>query len=275
MGIGVKGWARSFKNRFLRTITRFDVCAPVAALTFDDGPHAEFTPRALALLKKYDAKATFFMVGESARRMPELVRKVAADGHTIGNHTLDHVSMASTQRKDRLRQILEAEWVLAPFAKPLFRPPWGHQTEASRLDLFFLRYKVICWNVEVSDWSETSAERMASQLISKTQPGSVILLHDAILTGNTAAEKLAVHSDRGAMFCALELFLDHMKGKVRFVTIPEMFKLGKPVGCNWIHGPPPVVNPLKQGIALPVNRTIDRRDTFMGKDRGQSSTKGH
>src|ERR1700751_666629 len=104
---------------------------PVAALTFDDGPHPEYTPRLLAVLAQHQVRATFFMVGEVAQQHPALVRQVAQEGHTIGNHSWDHQSFRTLPGPARRRQIRSCARVLAPYGHALFRPPYGEYSLAS------------------------------------------------------------------------------------------------------------------------------------------------
>ena len=94
----------------------------VAALTFDDGPHPDFTPRLLEILKRYDVRSTFFMVGEAAMKRPDLVRRVAEEGHTIGNHSWDHATFPLLSGRERRLQMRRCAKVLEPYGRRLFRP---------------------------------------------------------------------------------------------------------------------------------------------------------
>ena len=118
------------------TITHVKTEEAVVALTFDDGPHPEFTPRLLEILEKHHARATFFLVGESAKKYPELVKRIAKAGHSIGNHSWDHPSFPLITGRDRRWQLRACEEAIAPYGQKLFRPPFGNQTIASRLDAF-------------------------------------------------------------------------------------------------------------------------------------------
>lgn len=92
-------------QKAMGTITHVATQDPVAALTFDDGPHPRYTPRILQILEKHQARATFFMVGEAAQKQQELVRLVAQAGHAIGNHSWDHPSLSSICGRDRRSMI--------------------------------------------------------------------------------------------------------------------------------------------------------------------------
>jgi peptidoglycan/xylan/chitin deacetylase (PgdA/CDA1 family) len=219
------------------TITHVSTRAPVAALTFDDGPHREFTPRLLDILEKHRARATFFMVGEAAQQHPELVRRVALSGHTIGNHSWDHASFPLISRRERQAQIRACERAIAPHGQRFFRPPYGQQNMMSRLDALWLGYKVIAWNLDVGDWWDDDAGRMADLLETRVRPGSIILLHDALRDHPHPARRPMVtrkpHVDREAMLKAITLFLERVSHRLHFITIPELLRHGRPQRQSW------------------------------------------
>lgn len=142
------------RSQLLGTITHVSTPERIAALTFDDGPHPEFTPRLLALLEKYQARGTFFMVGEMASHYPKLVRRIADAGHAIGNHSWDHPSFPAISSRERVRQIRACEEVIGSDGQKLFRPPFGNQTFRTRFDALRLGYRVVAWNVVGSDWKD-------------------------------------------------------------------------------------------------------------------------
>ena len=121
------------------TYKRVKTSQPVVALTFDDGPHPDFTPRVLDILSIYDARATFFMIGKRARQYPHLIKEVAEAGHSIGNHSWDHQPLIGLSRKERKGQIRACKKALYPYGEMIFRPPKGYQNHASRIDVFFGR----------------------------------------------------------------------------------------------------------------------------------------
>jgi peptidoglycan/xylan/chitin deacetylase (PgdA/CDA1 family) len=138
---------------------------PVAALTFDDGPDPQRTPRILDILERYRARATFFMVGEAVQWYPELVRQVAQTGHAIGNHFWDHPSFPLITGRERRAQLRACAKAIAPYGQRVFRPPYGHQSVASRLDALWLGYQVVTWNVLAYDWLDHDADWMANRLV--------------------------------------------------------------------------------------------------------------
>lgn len=229
-------------RQVMGTITHVATDDAVVALTFDDGPHAEFTPRLLDILERYQARATFFMLGEAAQQQPELVRRVAEAGHTIGNHSWDHPSFPLITSHERRAQIRACERALAPYGQRLFRPPCGQQSVASCLDALRLGYKVITWDLEVGDWWDRDPERMADLLINRVHPGSVIVLHDALRSHPSAALRprvtLESYATREAMLTALTLFLEQTAARFRFVTIPELLRRGRPYRQHWYRTAP-------------------------------------
>jgi peptidoglycan/xylan/chitin deacetylase (PgdA/CDA1 family) len=219
------------------TITHVVTEEPVAALTFDDGPHPEFTPRLLDLLERHNARATFFMLGEAAQGNQELVRRIAGAGHAIGNHSWDHPSFPLITGRERREQLRACERAIAPYGQHLFRPPYGEQNLASRLDALWLGYKVITWNLVVGDWWDRDADRMANLLANRVRPGSVIDLHDSLRNHPSANLVPPLirqpYFDREPMLAAVDMFLGRVGTQFRFITIPELIQRGSPRRENW------------------------------------------
>ena len=226
----------------LGTITHVATREKVAALTFDDGPHPDYTIRLLDILERHHARGTFFMLGESVRKYPEVVRRVAQGGHAIGNHSWDHPSFPLIGGRERRRQMRAWEQAAAPYASRIFRPPYGEQNLSSRLDALWLRYDVIGWNVDVGDWWDRDAQRMASLLVNRVKPGSVITMHDVLHQRPDADKtpKLTRQpcSDREPMLAAVSSFLEQMASHYRFVTVPELLQYGRPKRENWYRTTP-------------------------------------
>lgn len=245
-------------RRLLGTITHFETDDNVAALTFDDGPHPEFTPRLLDVLKKHQARATFFMLGEAAAEYPGIVRSVAQGGHAVGNHSWDHPSFVLINGRERRRQIRACASAIAPYnGLRLFRSPYGHQNMASRVDALWLRHQVIMFNVVAEDWLDRDAEWMANSLVTKIRPGSIVLLHDAIKRSVQAFPQ----QDRQPMLEAVEMTLERLRGKFRFITIPELFRCGRPQRQNWYHEPEPKLMPQLHKHPLVAKRLRGSKST--------------
>jgi peptidoglycan-N-acetylglucosamine deacetylase len=210
------------------TISHVHTRESVAALTFDDGPDPEYTPRLLDILERFKAHATFFMTGEAAQAHPELVRRVAQAGHAIGNHSWDHPSFPSISGRERRTQIRACAQALAPYGSRLFRPPYGEQNIASRIDALLLGYKVVMFDAWSDDWCGGDADTIANQLERRIRPGSVIALHDRL---SDALDES--YFNREPMLKAIEIFLDRLDGRFRLVTIPELLRHGRATKKLW------------------------------------------
>jgi peptidoglycan-N-acetylglucosamine deacetylase len=214
----------------LGTITGARTGEPVAALTFDDGPHPLYTPRLLETLERHEARGTFFMVGAAARRHPEIVRRAAEAGHAIANHTDSHAVVSLIGSRERRAELRACEAALAPYGTKLFRPPYGYQSIASRIDALRLGYDAVAWDLSAFDWLDREGPWMAEFIRERLRPGQIILLHDRLHTADEAR-----FADRTAMIAAVELLLARTKGHYRFVTIPELLRLGPPVRRSWFR----------------------------------------
>lgn len=225
---------------FLGSITHVATADPVAALTFDDGPHAAYTPRLLDILERHQARATFFMLGQVAIQHPDLVRRIAQAGHAIGNHSWDHASFPFITGRQRREQIRTCARALAPYGQRLFRPPYGQQNLVSRLDSLLMRHKVILFNCEVGDWFDPDPHRIAEALVKKVTSGSIVCLHDAIRPHPELRPRVSQqsHADREAMLTAVDMFLTRAGSQLRFITIPELLQHGSPQRQYWYRVTP-------------------------------------
>lgn len=214
----------------LGSVIRVATREPAIALTFDDGPHPEDTPRVLEALERHGARGTFFMVGKSARRHPEVVARAAAAGHTVANHSWDHPSFRRIDGRYRRAQIRWCAEALAPHGAKLFRPPYGEQSVASRLDVFRAGHRVIWGDVIAEDWRDDPAEVLVKRVMRRLRRGSIALFHDTLYT--TTDERFR---DRGPVVEALDRLLGALSGEYRFVTVPELLRLGRPVLWHHYH----------------------------------------
>lgn len=213
-------------STYLGTITHVITEKPYIALTFDDGPDPELTPKVLEILKKYNALGTFFMIGRNAKEYPQIVKQVAQEGHTICNHSWDHPRFPEISSKERKRQIEKCSNVLNPYEVKIFRPPHCNQTIGSRIDIKKLGYSVVTANVEIRDWETDDADRMVNMLLQKVSVGSIILLHDAL---NSSPNR-----KRDGFLKALDTFLNTTQTHYQFKTLPELLQSGVPHKVNWI-----------------------------------------
>ena len=150
----------------------------VVYLTFDDGPHAEYTPQMLDVLARHGAKATFFVVGRLAQAYPDLIERIAAEGHTIANHTWNHEDLARLTRPTFDETVGRTQTILGDLATPCLRPPYGsvgvHTREwAAAHDL-----SILGWDGSPMDWLRPPASEIADYIVRWARPGVVILLHD-------------------------------------------------------------------------------------------------
>ena len=158
-------------------------------LTFDDGPTPEITEWVLDELQKYNAKATFFCIGKNIEKQPEIFKKVIDNGHSIGNHTFNHLNGWKTPTKEYLEN--SNQW-MAISGLPedcklkiencqLFRPPYGKIKSSQSKKLRQLGYKIIMWDVLSADYDTTiTPEKCLENVLKNVSSGSIIVFHDSI-----------------------------------------------------------------------------------------------
>ena len=166
-----------FRALYPSAVFRMNPNERAVYLTFDDGPIPEVTPWVLDLLKVYDVKATFFMVGDNIRKYPNIYQSVVADGHQIGNHTYNHIRGFEFLTKNYLKNTRKADKVMDT---PLFRPPHGHMTLTQYLALK-KHYKIIMWDVVTRDYSKKlRGPQVLANVMKYTRNGSIITFHDSL-----------------------------------------------------------------------------------------------
>jgi peptidoglycan-N-acetylglucosamine deacetylase len=150
------------------------------ALTFDDGPHPEVTPRLLTALRSVNVPATFFLIGRRAERNPDLARRIQAEGHEVGNHTWDHRPLTVGACRSPERQIARTEEVLerlCPGSPRIFRPPFGAIGPGGRTALARHGLLPVYWSVVPADWDPLPPEVVTERVLAGVHPGAVIVLH--------------------------------------------------------------------------------------------------
>lgn len=159
----------------------------IVYLTFDDGPIPEITDWTLDLLKKYNAKATFFCIGENIERNPDLFRKIHHDGHSIGNHTYNHVNGWHTPDQAYIENVDACSKTIGKFVSEdksqakLFRPPYGKLNSAQFNAIKERGYNVIMWDILSADFdTNITPEKCADNVLKNIKPGSIIIFHDSI-----------------------------------------------------------------------------------------------
>lgn len=166
-----------------RFLVRGPSIGNAVALTFDDGPHPEITPRLLDLLSEHQLKATFFVVGRVAEQHPGLLARMVREGHDLGHHSWTHSEPASTTTATLLSEIDQTNaliWEQAGVVPMIVRPPKGQLTTGKLLSLIAHGERVVLWSVDPKDYAMTSAGplvRWAREV--NLIAGDVVLLHDA------------------------------------------------------------------------------------------------
>lgn len=155
-------------------------------LTFDDGPIPEITDWVLNQLKVYNAKATFFCIGNNIEKHPAVFSRIIKDGHMIGNHTFNHVKGWKTTNKTYFKEVEMCEVEIQKSSilnlkSKLFRPPYGKIKTSQSRRLRKLGYKIIMWDVLSADYKEEiSKEKCLENVLKNVEPGSIIVFHDSI-----------------------------------------------------------------------------------------------
>jgi len=189
------------------------------ALTFDDVPDPRFTGKVLDVLKEQQVKATFFAVGERAKKHPGLVKRMHEEGHAIGNHSYNHAQLNKLSLHKFKDQIERTNMVIKSITgiEPrLIRPPYGEINEEQLQWARKNGFKVVNWNVDSLDWKGLGKDEVMSNILSAVGPGSIVLQH----AGG------GVGSDLTGTIEALPGIIRELRGKgYTFVTLPEMLGL--------------------------------------------------
>tara|TARA_R110002020_G_scaffold68309_1_gene178996 strand:+ start:12309 stop:12923 length:615 start_codon:yes stop_codon:yes gene_type:complete len=147
-------------------------------LTFDDGPIPEVTPWVLDELKKHNTKATFFSIGENVKKHPEIFERILSEGHSVGNHTFNHLKGSKTETSKYIENTLLAEKLIH---SKLFRPPYGKITSKQAKILQIKGFKIVMWDVISYDYDSTvSEEKCLQNVLKNIKPGSIIVFHDSL-----------------------------------------------------------------------------------------------
>ncbi len=181
------------------------------ALTFDDGPHAAYTPQLLAVLKQYKVKATFFVVGEQAEKYPDLIRDEVSAGDSVGNHTYDHVSLVKIPEDYVSTEIKACGEVINSITDKtphLFRPPGGVYDPRIAETSEALGYTTVLWTDDPGDYASPGADVILSRTLGKATNGGIILLHDGIQqTIDILPQLIQTLRERGFKFITVDQML--------------------------------------------------------------------
>ncbi len=220
------GWGKPLGQRLLVWSVP---TASVAALTFDDGPDPELTPRILEVLAAHGASATFNVMGWNAARHPELVRAVVAAGHEVGNHTWTHLGLAEQSVGETRRQLelgLQAIEEITEARVRWFRPPRGELTGAAVRAAAELEQDVLLWSVDRGPSGTSTSAALADHLARVVRPGDVVGLHDGIGRGTfdpDGALARGLRARRRVELSALPAALQRLQARgIRLVTASEL-----------------------------------------------------
>lgn len=146
-------------------------------LTFDDGPNPKVTPLVLDILDKFGVKATFFCVGENVKKYPEVFREVKRRGHTVGNHTFNHLKGYKSSTQDYVKNVWKADEYVH---SNLFRPPHG-RIKLSQIRTLKRDFKIIMWDFITYDFdSKVTPDAILKDVKKRTRNGSIVIFHDSL-----------------------------------------------------------------------------------------------
>jgi peptidoglycan-N-acetylglucosamine deacetylase len=197
------------------------------ALTFDDGPNDRHTLQLLEVLAKHEVHATFFLIGRYVQQRPEIVRKIAEQGHAIGNHTFSHPLLIFKKDSDIRRELCDCRVALREAIgehSNLFRPPFGGRRPAVLRIARRLGMQPVMWNVTGYDWDAPPAAVIETKVMRQIRGGDVILLHDG---GHRQ-----MGADRSQTVIATDRLITHYKNLgCTLATIPQMLE----AKCHWAN----------------------------------------
>nr|WP_228014613.1 polysaccharide deacetylase family protein [Fortiea sp. LEGE XX443] len=187
----------------------------VIALTFDDGPWPESTAQVLDILKQNNIKATFFVVGQNVKNFPELLKRVGAEGHVIGNHTWHHWYHVMNQQAAayEIDHTTEIIYQTTGIKTNLFRPPGGIMHNGVAAHARNTKYAIVMWSSDSVDYSLPAVPKLIDNVFRQAKPGGIVLMHDG--GGNRSRTVQALP----------EIINRFRKQGYRFVTIPELLEM--------------------------------------------------
>jgi peptidoglycan-N-acetylglucosamine deacetylase len=224
------------------TYTQAHVDQPYIAMTFDDGPSAENTPRLLEMLKQRNIKATFFLIGQNVASNPDIVRRILAEGHEIGNHSWTHPQLSKLSDDRVTAEITKTQDAIkdvSGFTPTLLRPPYGAITTRQR-DWIESQFglNIILWSVDPFDWKRPGVSVITQRILTQVHPGAIILSHD-------------IHKQT---VDAMPATLDGLAAKgYKFATVSQLIAMNKPK-----PSPSPAVKPAAEHPNPPKSANADQ-----------------
>lgn len=182
--------------------------APKIALTFDDGPSAAWTPALLDGLKERGVKATFFLIGENADKNPEIVKRMAEEGHLIGNHTYHHVELTKVSENEARLELADTSAVIVRITgkEPEYmRPPFGAWQRKLEQEIQMLP---VLWTIDPLDWTTENQDEIVNKVVTEAEENDIILLHDCYKSSVEAALRIVdILAERGFEFVTVDELL--------------------------------------------------------------------
>lgn len=196
-----------FKSIFKQWIWNFDTDKKEVYLTFDDGPIPEVTPWVLKQLKIYNAKATFFCIGDNIKKHPNILKDILKENHSLGNHTFNHLKGWNTDTQKYIKNTDKAQKLL-PVDCKLFRPPYGKITKKQSKSIIKKGYRIVMWNVLSGDFDKNLTPKDCTKNVLKNiENGSIVVFHDSIKAfprlKETLPAVLAFLTKKGYVFKAI------------------------------------------------------------------------
>ncbi|CAH2575348.1 Peptidoglycan-N-acetylglucosamine deacetylase [Planktothrix rubescens] len=188
----------------------------VIALTFDDGPWPE-TPKVLTILRQFNVKATFFILGQNLLLYPDIIEQVVQEGHGVGNHTWTHSypKMEPQKAKAEIENTSAKLELMTGLKTRLFRPPGGILDNGVADYARSKNYAVIMWSIDTKDFQKPTATVLANRVLNQANPGDIVLMHDG---GGNRSETIA----------ALKIIIPELQKRgYRFVTVSELLSLSE------------------------------------------------
>ncbi len=209
--------ATDYERAYPHVFTRHGPAVKKIALTFDDGPDLVYTPKILDILKKEGVHASFFVLGMNAARYPAIIRRIVNDGHTLGNHSFDHINLALSHKEKIDWEVLATEQVLTRIVgkQPRwFRAPYGNVSPLVLTELHRMGYRAVNWSVDSNDWRSLPAHKVKDNILQNVAPGAIILQHSAAGGPN---ENLS-----GTVRALTDIIRTLKKNGYQLVTVPQL-----------------------------------------------------
>lgn len=181
---------------------------PKIALTFDDGPSAAWTPALLDGLKERGVKATFFLIGENADKNPEIVKRMAEEGHLIGNHTYHHVELTKVSENEARLELADTSAVIVRITgkEPEYmRPPFGAWQRKLEQEIQMLP---VLWTIDPLDWTTENQDEIVNKVVTEAEENDIILLHDCYKSSIEAGLRIVdILQEEGFVFVTVDELL--------------------------------------------------------------------